>query len=194
VRKPEYILVIGSNIYEALQPGVNNYAATVAKRSSEGKVKFTIVDPRATNASVHAENWIPIKPGQDGAFTMGMIRWMIENDRYNKEFLAAPNAKAADKRGHACYTNATHLVIADDKHKNNRKFLRMSDLDPLLTGDAAKAYVVLNKDNMPVAFDKADDAALDAETMVKDSAGEEIKVKTSFRLMPYERRRDRTFY
>jgi len=183
VRKPEYILVIGSNIYEALQPGVNNYAATVAKRSSEGKVKFTIVDPRATNASVHAENWIPIKPGQDGAFTMGMIRWMIENDRYNKEFLAAPNAKAADKRGHACYTNATHLVIADDKHKNNRKFLRMSDLDPLLTGDAAKAYVVLNKDNMPVAFDKADDAALDAETMVKDSAGKEIKVKTSFRLM-----------
>jgi len=179
----EYILVIGANIYEALQPGINNYAATVAKRNSEGKVKFTIVDPRATHASTHAENWIPIKPAQDGAFTMGMIRWMIENDRYNKEFLTAPNAKAADKRGHACYINATHLVIVDDKHKNNRKFLRMSDINPVLTGDAAKAYVVLNQDNIPIAFDKTDDAILDADAVVKDSAGKEIKVKTSFRLM-----------
>ena len=42
----EYILVFGSNIYEALQPGVNTYGAMVAKRNSEGKVKFTIVDPR----------------------------------------------------------------------------------------------------------------------------------------------------
>jgi len=179
----EYILVIGANIYEALQPGVNNYAATVAKRNSEGKVKFTIVDPRATSASVHAENWIPIKPGQDGAFTMGMIRWMIENERYNKEFLTAPNAQAAEKRGHACHTNAAHLVIVDDKHKNNRKFLRMSDLMPALAGDAANAYVALNKENTPVAFDTVDDAILDAETVIKDAAGKEIKVKTSFRLM-----------
>lgn len=179
----EYILVIGSNIYEALQPGVNNYAATVAKRSSEGKMKFTIVDPRATNASVHAENWIPVKPGQDGAFTMGLIRWIIENDRHNKEFLTAPNPKTADNRGHACYTNATHLVIVDDKHKNNRKFLRMSDLNPALTDDAGKAYAVLSKDNAAAAFDKVDDAMLDAEAVVKDEAGKEIKVKTSFRLM-----------
>lgn len=179
----EYILVFGSNIYEALQPGVNTYGAMVAKRNSEGKVKFTIVDPRATNASTHAEDWIPIKPGQDGAFAMGMIRWIMENEKYNKEFLTAPNPKAADKRGHACYSNATHLVIADDKHKNNRKFLRMSDIDPALTGDAGNAFVVLSKDNMPVAFDKVEDAALDAEAAVKDTAGKEIKVKTSFRLM-----------
>lgn len=179
----EYILVFGANIYEALQPGVNTYGALVGKRSSEGKVKFTIVDPRATHASTHAENWIPLKPGQDGAFAMGVIRWIIENDRYNKEFLTAPNPKAADKRGHACYTNATHLVVMDDKHKNNRKFLRMKDIDPSVTGEAGEAFIVLSKDNMPVAFDKVEDAVLDAETILKDSAGKEIKVKTSFRLM-----------
>ncbi|MEW6714435.1 MAG: molybdopterin-dependent oxidoreductase [Nitrospirota bacterium] len=179
----EYILVFGCNFYEALQPGVNTYGAMVAKRCSEGKLKFAIVDPRATNASVHAEDWIPIKPAQDGAFSMGMIRWIIDNKRYNIEFLTAPNPAAADKRGHACYSNATHLVITDEKHKNNRKFLRISDIDPSITDDAGNAFVVLQKDNVTVAFDKAEDALLDAGATIKNAAGGEIVVKTSFRLM-----------
>lgn len=179
----EYILLFGANIYEALQPGINTYGAIVGNRSSREKVKFTIIDPRATNASAHAESWIPIKPCQDGAFAMGMIRWIIENDRYNKEFLTAPNPKVAEKRGHACYSNATHLVIVDEKHKNNRKFLRISDLDPSATTDEGKAYVVLSKDGKTLAFDKAEDVALAAETSVKDASGREIKVKTSFSLM-----------
>lgn len=150
----EYVLVFGANIYEALQPGINTYGAIVGHRSSKGTVKFTIVDPRATNASAHAENWIPIKPCQDWAFAMGMIRWMIENERLNVEFLTAPNQKAADKRGHACHTNASHLVIVDEEHKNTRKFLRISDLDPSSPEAEGKAYVVLAKDGKPQAFDK----------------------------------------
>ncbi|MBN2654991.1 MAG: molybdopterin-dependent oxidoreductase [Nitrospirae bacterium] len=179
----EYILVFGANIYEALQPGVNTYEALVAKRSSEGKLKYTIVDPRATNASTHAEDWIPLKPGQDGAMAMGIIRWIIDNDRHNKEFLSAPSSKAASAIGHACYTNASHLVIVDDKHPNARKFLRMSDLDPSVPKEVGAAYVVLTKDNKVSAFDKVDSAQLDAEAVLKSTAGTEIKVKTSFRLM-----------
>lgn len=179
----EYILLFGANIYEALQHGINTYGAIVGNRSSREKVKFTIIDPRATNASGHAESWIPIKPCQDGAFAMGMIRWIVENDRHNKEFLTAPNPKVAAKRGHACYSNATHLVIVDDKHKNNRKFLRVSDLDPAAPADDGKAYVVLSKDGKALAFDKTEDAALAVETFVKDASGKEIKVKSSFSLM-----------
>ncbi|HBG19564.1 MAG TPA: molybdopterin oxidoreductase [Desulfobulbaceae bacterium] len=179
----EYILLFGANIYEALQPGINTYGAMVGKRNSQGKVKFTIVDPRATNASTHAERWIPIKPTQDGAFAMGMIRWIVENERYNKEFLTAPNPKVADKQGHACYTNATHLVIVDEAHKHNRKFLRVSDLDPSASEEAGKSYVVLAPDRKPLAFDQAEEALLDAETSVRDASGKEIKVKTSFALM-----------
>ncbi len=59
----------------------------------------------------------------------------------------------------------------------------MNDIDPALTGDAGNAFVVLSKDTIPVAFDKAEEAALDADTPIKDSAGKEIKVKTSFCLM-----------
>ena len=178
----EYILVIGANIYEALQPGVNTYAATVAHRSSAGKVKFTVVDPRATNASTHADDWIAIKPGQDGAFSMALIRWIIDNDRHNKPFLSAPHPKAAAKIGHGCHSNATHLVILDPAHKNHRKFLRLSDIDPALTADDGKKFVVLTSEGAR-AFDQVDDAILDAETSVKDTAGKEIRVATSFKLM-----------
>ncbi len=84
----EYILVFGANIYEALQPGVNTYGAAIARRSSKREVKFAIVDPRAQNASVHAHDWLPVIPGQDGALAMGMIRWIIENDRINRDYLS----------------------------------------------------------------------------------------------------------
>jgi tetrathionate reductase subunit A len=148
-------------------------------------VKFTTIDTRATSASAHAENRIPIKPCQDGAFAMGMIRWMIDNERLNMDFLTAPNPMIADKRGQACHTNATHLVIVDEGHKNNRKFLRISDLDASVPEEEGETYVVQAKDGKPLAFDKDEEAVLDAKSSLRDASGKEIKVKmkTSFRLM-----------
>ncbi|MCU0896852.1 MAG: molybdopterin-dependent oxidoreductase [Burkholderiales bacterium] len=179
----EYILVIGANIYEALQPGVNTYAATVAHRSADEKLKFTIVDPRATNASTHAENWIALKPGQDGAFAMGMIRWIIENDRLNRPFLAAPHAKAAEKIGHGCYSNATHLVVVEPGHRSQRRFLRAGDLNPALPEADASKWMVLSTDGKPVPFDSVDNAQVDSETAIEDVSGKTLRVATSFRLM-----------
>lgn len=180
----EYILVFGANIYEALQPGINTYGAAVAKRSSEGKIKFAIVDPRAQNASTHAEDWVPIKPGQDGAFAMGMMRWLIENEAYDKEFLMAPNLDAASAKEYSCYVNATHLVIDDPNHPHNGKFLRLSDLVPRDDEKANETFIVLStRDGSPVAYDRVQEAILDRATRVKDASGKEIKVKTSFRLM-----------
>ncbi len=180
----EYILAFGANIYEAGQPGVNTYGAAVAKRSSEGKVKFAIVDPRAQNASTHAEDWVPIKPGQDGAFAMGLIRWIIEHKTYNREYLTAPNPEAARAKEYACYVNATHLVIDDPAHPNNGKFLRLSDLVTADNGKDRETFVVLSsKDGSPVAYDRVNEAILDQETTVQDAADKNIRVKTSFRLM-----------
>jgi len=179
----EYILLFGANIYEALQPGVNTYGALVANRSSGAKVKFTVVDPRATNASCHADEWVAVKPGQDGAFAMGLIRWIIETGRYNREFLTAPNPKAAEKIGHACYSNATHLVVVDQGHKQDRKFLRVADLDPAATGEAGKGYLVLNGSGVPVPFGSVDQAQLDAAATLTDATGAKVQVKTAYRLM-----------
>ncbi|MEA3467904.1 MAG: molybdopterin-dependent oxidoreductase [Thermodesulfobacteriota bacterium] len=179
----EYILVFGANIYEAMQPGINTYGAAVAKRSSQGKVTFVIVDPRAQNASTHAEDWLPVKPGQDGALAMGMIRRMIEKKLYNSHYLTAPNPRAAADREYGCYSNATHLVIDDLSHSSHRKFLRVSDVYPSASEKNDDRYVVLADDGSPVPFDTVSEAPLDRETTIRDEGGTEIKVKTAFRMM-----------
>ncbi len=179
----EFMLVLGANIYEATQPGVNTYGAMVARRNSEGELSFVIVDPRATNASVHAQNWIAIRPGQDGALAMGMIRWIIENERYNREFLLSTNSTAAAAKGYACYSNAAYLVITDTTHPNHRKFLRAGDLDPDIPKDQANSFMVLDESNIPVPFDQAVTAFLDFSGEVVSAAGVPIKVKSSFRLL-----------
>ncbi len=180
----EYILVLGANIYSALQPGVNTYGAAVAKRYSENRVRFTVVDPRGHEATAHADAWIPIKPGQDGAFAMGMIRWIIENRAYNMEYLCAPNAGEARALGNSAYVNATHLVITDPGHPNYRKFLRMSDLRPDTKKGNGDAYVVLSQgDGHPVPFNEARRGCLDEERVLIDAQGRRIAVKTAFRLM-----------
>ncbi len=182
----EYILVFGANIYEALQPGINTYGALVAKGHAAGTTRFTIIDPRATNASTHAEEWIAITPGQDGAFAMGMIRYIIDHDRHNKQYLSAPNGKAAEKIGHGSYSNACHLVVVDDTHPRNRKFLRMADLDHAISGDAAQACVVLDHDSQPQPHDNVSAVQLDRDATVTSREGKAIRVKTAFRLLKEE--------
>ena len=182
----EYILVFGANIYEALQPGINTYGAMLADRNAAGTTRFTIVDPRATNASTHAEEWIAVTPGQDGAFAMGLIRAIIDSNRFNGQYLAAPNSKAAEKIGHGSYSNASHLVVVDAAHPRNRYFLRMADLDPALSGEVAQAFVVLDQNSQPQPFDTLDAGQLDRDTRVTTKEGKSIRVKTAFRLLKEE--------
>ena len=182
----EYILVFGANVYEALQPGINTYGALLAKGHAAGTTRFTIIDPRATNASTHAEEWIAVTPGQDGAFAMGMIRYIIDHNRHNTPYLSAPNGKAAEKIGHGSYSNACHLVVVDAAHPRHRRFLRMADLAPALSGDTAQAYVVLDQDSQPQSHDSISAAQLDRDTTVTSRDGKTIRVKTAFRLLKEE--------
>ncbi|TCK58412.1 molybdopterin-dependent oxidoreductase [Seleniivibrio woodruffii] len=179
----EFIAVFGANIYEALQPGINTYGATVANRNSKGEVRFIIVDPRATNASVHSEDWIAVQPTRDGALAMGMLRWIIDNNRYNGAFLAAPNTEAASKAGFACFTNASYLVITDPAHKNYRKFLRVADINANADEKESKDPVVADSAGMFASALKTEKANLLFSGTVKDSSGKSVSVKSAFVLM-----------
>jgi tetrathionate reductase subunit A len=179
----EYILVFGANIYEALQPGLNTYGAAIAKRSSEKEVKFTIVDPRAQNGSVHAEEWIPIIPGQDGAFAMGMIRWMLENNGCNTTYLQLANHQAALSNGYSCYSNASHLVIDDSNHPDHGQFLRLTHLQKTSADHDQDIYMVVTPAGEIVPFAAATEGQLDATLAVTDKDGVPLTVTTSFNLM-----------
>jgi formate dehydrogenase major subunit len=58
------------------------------------------VDPRFTRTSAMADLYVPIRSGTDIAFLGGLIRYVIENEKYFKDYVVN-------------YTNAA-TIISDD--------------------------------------------------------------------------------
>jgi formate dehydrogenase major subunit len=77
------------------------------------------VDPRFSRTSALADLHVPIRPGSDVAFLGGLIRHVLENERYFKEYVAA-------------YTNAAELLRDD--------FQDTEDLDGLFSDASTWAY------------------------------------------------------
>ncbi len=63
--------------------------------------RFISINPIRTGYSAIADEWIPIKPGTDGALFMALLQVLIAEDRLDHAFL---------KR----FTNAPQLVVLDD--------------------------------------------------------------------------------
>lgn len=102
-------------------------------RSREQHVyRYVVVSPILPMSSSHAagtnNRWLPIKPGTDLALVMGMIRWIIENERYDALFLSQPGPAAMEAAGEAWWSNATHLIIEEPDHPRHGSFLRGADL------------------------------------------------------------------
>lgn len=184
----EYVLWMGTF------PGSNgksmqSIAKQVAERLAQGKCKMDVIDPVLGNGNVtptmEGINWIPIKPATNGAFCSAVVRWMIENDAYAADLLAAPNYAAGMAAGFASFTNASHLVIVDDANPNNRKLMRAADagLETPPADPEAKTqptyYVVIDEaTGQPALHTASDRALLDWEGEVNG-----VKVRTGFSLL-----------
>ncbi len=136
----EYILFIGMSPAQAGNP-FKRQARQLAKARTEGGLDYTIITPNlpAGSSSLAAgdnNRWIPIKPGTDSALALAMIQWMMTNNRYNHIFLAQPGPNAMKAAGTAHWCNATHLVISDEAHPANGRFLRASDIGLPFSGNA----------------------------------------------------------
>lgn len=86
-------------------------------------------------------------PGGDLALAMGMIRWILENKRYDEKFLRHANKAAAKAGGELSWTNATWLVRTD-----NGRFLRASEV-----GIGSEDRFVALVGGRPVALDPNDE-------------------------------------
>ena len=51
------------------------------------KVKFVCIDPRRSETAAVSDIWIPIRPGTDLAFCLAVIRYLIEKDLIDEDFL-----------------------------------------------------------------------------------------------------------
>ncbi len=181
----EFAIFIGSAPGNAGKP-FKRQGRLVSRARTEGIMNYVVVDPVLTNAASHAarerNHWIPIKPGTDSALALGMIRWILDTERYDAAFLSAPNPAAAEALGEVTHTNATHLV-----NPKTGKLVRGTDLG--WEGELAEAAVVIDADSgAVVAHTAAARGALFHDGAVETPAGP-LAVKTGMTLLAEEARR-----
>ncbi|MBK8324997.1 MAG: molybdopterin oxidoreductase family protein [Betaproteobacteria bacterium] len=73
--------------------------------------RFISVNPVRTGYSAIADEWVPIRPGTDGALLLALIRELIAEDLVDHDFLAR-------------YTNAGQLVNLDEASDEEGLFVR----------------------------------------------------------------------
>ncbi len=97
ILEAKYIILFGSSFLEANFPLVALGRSLMDFRAKGGK--YVVVDPRFSNTAALAHRWVPIKPGGDAALALGMARWIVENGKYDAQYLANANQAAAKAAG-----------------------------------------------------------------------------------------------
>ena len=98
-----YLLDVGTQQGIATREGFNHAVPDCAAARERG-MKLVVVDPIGNNAAAKADEWLPIRPGTDAAFGLGMLNVLLnEVNIYDVEFLKH-------------HTNAGYLVGANTKY------------------------------------------------------------------------------
>ncbi|MBS0545510.1 MAG: tetrathionate reductase subunit TtrA [Proteobacteria bacterium] len=187
----EFVLFIGTAPGNAGNP-FKITGTKLAKGRTEGRLEYVVIDPVLNNSNNLAAGergrWVPIRPGTDGALVMAIMRWMFDNDRVNTAYLAWPNQAAAEAGGEPSFTNATWLVIAQDGHPRQGRFLRGSDIG-MAVAEAdrykdADPYLVLGADGQPVpAHTASGPTPLEAGGATVTLGDAPVRLKTAFELL-----------
>ena len=96
IKNTDLVIVMGGNAAEAHPCGFK----WVTEAKHHRGARLIVVDPRFNRTASVADVYAPIRPGSDIAFLMGVIRYCIENDKVQWDYVKN-------------YTNATYLVRED---------------------------------------------------------------------------------
>lgn len=83
IKNTDLVIVMGGNAAEAHPCGFKWVTEAKAHRGA----RLIVVDPRFTRTAAVSDYYAPIRPGTDIAWLMGMIRWIIENDKVHWEYV-----------------------------------------------------------------------------------------------------------
>lgn len=169
------VLIMAGGALGRLHPGATGQGALI-ERAANGEVKVYYVNPIGPRVSANGNIvWVPVKPGTDAALALAVAQLMIKNGWINREFLQAPSLKAAEKIGYPYCSNATWLVVMEEKHKLYGSFLTDTALG---IGKDEKAVVRAGEEF--AVHDAVDRAELEFSGKVRLATGEEVLVKTAF--------------
>lgn len=178
----EFVIFFGTGAFEA-NFGPTPMSELVTWGLTEGNLKIAVVDPRLSKTAAKAKWWVPIQPGTDAAFALGMMRWMLDNGRYDAAFLANANKAAAHAAGETSWSGATWLVKLDEAGAPTT-FLRAADVGLEVPADADPAhYFVVSKDGALAAFDPNDgDNPATGDLFVEGETGD-VAYKSALQLL-----------
>ncbi|SEP05715.1 Tat (twin-arginine translocation) pathway signal sequence [Halogranum amylolyticum] len=167
----EYLLVWGTN------PMVANkgptWLAPKLTNAIQSGMRMDVVDPRMSKTAEKAETWVPVDPGADGALALGMARWILEHDRYEKEYLTNPAQSAASNDGEPTWSDATHLVRVDAEGGPKARVSDVGSVDADTDADAADEFVVVDAETGAIqAASETEKGVLDVDITVD---GERLK-------------------
>lgn len=109
LKNSDVILVMGGN------PAENHPVAMrwILRAKEERGAKLIVVDPKFTRTAAKADLYVPIRSGSDIAFLGGLIKYILDNELYFKEYVVN-------------YTDAPYLV--------DPNFKLPDDLDGVFSG------------------------------------------------------------
>jgi tetrathionate reductase subunit A len=132
----EFVVFWGTSPFEA-NFGPTNMTEAITRSLVKRNFKYAVVDPRLSKTAAKGW-WIPVQPGGDLPLALGLLRWMLDNKRYDAKFLANANQAAATAAQEKSWTNATWLVKLDDKGHAGA-LLRGTDLKLVTQKDTTDA-------------------------------------------------------
>ncbi|EMX1422440.1 formate dehydrogenase-N subunit alpha, partial [Escherichia coli] len=104
IKNANVVLIMGGNAAEAHPVGFK----WVVEAQTKNDATVVVVDPRFNRSAAVADLYAPIRAGSDTVFLLGVIRYLLENDRVQYDYVRH-------------YTNA-RLIIRDDYQFNDGLF------------------------------------------------------------------------
>ncbi|GBD03242.1 Polysulfide reductase chain A [bacterium HR19] len=130
--------------------------------------KLVTLDPQRRNDGPYSDEWIPIKPGTDLAFFLGIAHYLLKNRLIDREYLKK-------------YTNAPFLVITERNHKKQYYFVKDANGKAQVYDKNTGQIVPFDQDGIdPLLF--TDEVSWNRKVKVNsggvlDATGEEVEVK-----------------
>ncbi len=101
IKNTDLVVIMGGNAAEAHPCGFK----WVTEAKHHRKAKLIVVDPRFTRSAAMSDLFIQIRPGTDIAFLGGVIKYLLDNDKIQKEYVQN-------------YTNVPYIIKGDFKFED----------------------------------------------------------------------------
>ncbi len=84
IKNADVVLIMGGNAAEAHPCGFK----WVTEAKHHNKAKLIVVDPRFTRSAAVSDFYCPIRAGTDTAYLLGIINYLLSNDKIHRDYVA----------------------------------------------------------------------------------------------------------